>query len=206
MSLKKIFFIFCIFTMFSTIFAQEEKSQKYPQLDGDFRFYLPSLFGTVTGNNAIFERKDYESVNSCFNFMNEVRMSFFSLRKTTFSASFGMGWYSENAKNFSKDTSSMCLSLGLGSYFHFFEFQSFPLNGLCFYLYPAYQIPIYTWNFEPYLKWKMAFDLGYNFVFGNIFSVYPYMRNVFGWNSSDFRYGFDLGIAIGIYFHDRNYY
>lgn len=43
-------------------------------------------------------------------------------------------------------------------------------------------------------------DLGYNFTLLDGISVYPFHRNIIGWNSDDFRWGFDLGIAVGFYF------
>lgn len=203
---KEIYLVFLYFCfLFSLCFSQEEKTQKYPQIDGDLKFYLPSLLGTVTGNNAVFAQEDYESVDSCLNFICESRVSFLSIGKTTFSASFGMGFYTENDKTITKDVTSMQLTFGLGSYFHIFESPTFPLNGLCLYLYPVYQIPVYKRNYEPYLKWKMAFDLGYNLTLLETVTIYPYMRNIIGWNSNDFRYGLDFGIAVGIYFQDRNY-
>lgn len=88
---KEIYLVFLYFCfLFSLCFSQEEKSQKYPQIDGDLKFYLPSLLGTVTGNNAVFAQEDYESVDSCLNFICESRVSFLSIGKTTFSASFGI--------------------------------------------------------------------------------------------------------------------
>lgn len=203
MSLKKFLFAVCFITMFSVCFAQEEKSQKYPQMDGDLKFYLSSLLGNVTGNNAVFAQEDYESIDSCFNFMSETRFSVVSFWKTTISVSFGFNAYSESAKDAS---TFIGMSFGAGAFFHLFDFPTFPLNGLCVYLYPVYQIPIYNITYEPYLKWKMAFDLGYNLTVLETVTIYPYMRNIIGWNSNDFRYGLDFGIAVGIYFHDRNYY
>lgn len=188
--------------MFSNCFSQEEK-----YLQCDMKFYLPSVFGIACGYNAKFGlRENYEDVEKCINIMVEDRFFLITNDIFSFSTSIAFGSYFENSENKENDLDSINLSFGTGFYIHPFDILESDLRGFCFYLYPAYQIPIYTWNFEPYLKWKMAFDLGYNFVFGNIFSVYPYMRNVFGWNSSDFRYGFDLGIAIGIYIDDRNYY
>ncbi len=96
-------------------------------------------------------------------------------------------------------------SVGSGVYFHLFDKKAMTLSGLCLYLYPVYQIPIYTQNHKPYLKWLSAFDLGYNFSFiQGLMSVYPYLRYVVGWSAHDVRQALDCGIALGINFPNGN--
>lgn len=204
--MKKSILIFFFLIISFICFAQEEKSQKYPQIDSDMKFYLPSIFGLTCGNNAKFGlRENYENVETCVNIMGEVRFSLITKNRFSFSTCIGFGSYFENSKNKENDLTSLNLSLGAGFYIHALKITDLYLSGICIYLYPAYQIPIYTWNYEPYLKWKMAFDLGYNLTLLETVTIYPYMRNIIGWNSKDFRYGLDFGIAVGIYFHDRNY-
>lgn len=191
--MKKIYLLLSLLVFTNLIsFAQEPASKEF-----DFKIYTTSLFGLVTGNNPYLGlRENPDEVDFCSNFMVETRGSFTSVGNMTFSWSFGMGAYIENNKNHDNDLLSMDLSLGTGVYFHLFE-KSFQLNGLCVYLYPLYQIPVYTENYKPYLNWKSAVDVGYNFTVLNCITVYPYIRNIFGWNSSTFRYGFDCGLAIG---------
>lgn len=175
------------------------------KMDLDFKIYLPTALGFVTGNNPYLGlRENVDEVDSCTNFMVETRGSIVSVNKFTFSWSFGMGAYIENNKNHDTDLFSLNLSTGCGVYYHPFKSETFPLNGFCCYLYPAYQIPVYTQNFKPFLDWKTGVDIGYNLTILNTITIYPYLRNMFAWNSTDFRYGFDCGIAVGIYFHDNS--
>ena len=177
------------------------KTKAEPEMHIDMKVYLPSLLGLVNGNNAFLGlREDYSEVDDCSNFMIEGRGSIVSVKNVTFSWSFAMGGYMEKNGSSKENLFSVDLSLGAGLYYHIQGPTPFVLNGLCFYLYPLYQIPIYTEGYEPYLKWKTAFDIGYNFLLIENISVYPYVRNVFAWNSGDFRYGLDLGIAIGFYY------
>lgn len=181
-----------------------EKNKWQPKIDVDFKIYTPTLLGFVAGNNAFFGlRENSSEVDSCTNFMFEGRAGFIPFSKVSYSFSFGTSGYIENNKNPDDNLMSMNLSLGGGLYFHLFDdMPTFSLNGLCLYLYPVYQIPVYTKGYEPYLKWKMAVDLGYNFTLLDGISVYPFYRNIIGWNADDFRWGFDLGIAVGFYFRD----
>lgn len=202
--MKKLLISFLCILLSVCCFSQEKENVKQSsQMDFDFKIYLPSLLGHVTGNNSFLGlRENTDSVDDCTNFMVETRFSIFSLKNITFSGSFGVGAYIENNKIHDNDLLSIDLSLGTGIYLHLFDSPTFPLNGLCVYLYPLYQIPVYTQGYESYLKWKSSFDIGYNLTLLNCITVYPYIRNIIGWNSNDIRYGFDCGFAIGIYFKD----
>ena len=173
--------------------------------DIDFRFYTPSLFGIVTGDNPRFGlRKSIDEVKKCSNFMIESRSSIFETETLTLSWSFASGGYIEYNGDNNTNLDSFNVSLGLGLYLHLFSAPAPALNGLCLYLYPVYQIPVFTRDgYTPYLSWKTAFDIGYNFLILGGITVYPYVRNVVGWNSQDIRYGIDFGLAIGMYFPDN---
>ena len=208
--MKKYFLISAIALLFSMpVFSQEEivtqeelVTNAKNKMDLDFRFYLPSIFGNVTGSNSFLGlRENYKDVESCINLMIESRGTIVSSKKLSFSWAFGMGSYIENNKT-GENLFSINMSLGAGLYYRPFKTPDYPLNGFCFYLYPAYQIPVYKENSSSYLAWKTAFDLGYNMTLLNCITIYPYIRNIFGWNSGDFRYGFDCGISIGLYIHD----
>ncbi|NLL29129.1 MAG: hypothetical protein GX259_10060 [Bacteroidales bacterium] len=202
MKKKYLLFTLLFFTNF-IFFAQESVSKKF---DFDYKIYTSSLFGLVTGDNPYLGlRENPDEVDSCFNFMVETRASIISIKNMTFSWSFGMGSYVENNKNHDNNLLALELSLGTGIYFHLFNGPTFPLNGLSVYLYPLYQIPIYTENYKPYLNWKSAIDVGYNLTVLNCITVYPFVRNIIGWNSKDIRYGLDCGLAIGLYFHDNTH-
>lgn len=207
--MKKVFIIFCLFFMSFLSFSQDIKikeNYKYPRLDLDFRFYLPTILGHVTGRNPyLCMREDIDAVDSCTNFMIETRGTVATVKNITFAVSFGGGGYVENNKDKDTNLSSVNLSLGAGMYLHLFKSPTYPLNGLCFFLYPVYQIPVYTENHEPYLKWKTAIDVGYTFTLIDSITIYPYVRNIFAWNSKEFRYGFDCGVSIGFYIHDNAY-
>jgi hypothetical protein len=181
------------------VFSQENNVAGNPKkMDIDFKYYLPSVLGHVTGNNSFFGlREDWESVDDCTNFLVEGRGTILTFEKITYSWSFGMGGYIENNKNHDEDLLSLNMSLGAGIFLHIFDIPTFSLNGLCFYLYPMYQVPIYTQKAKSYLKWKSAIDVGYNITLLNCISVYPYFRNIIGWNSKETRYNFDCGVAIG---------
>lgn len=204
MNKRKIFTILLLCLLTANIFAQENKETKKPlTVDLDFKIYLPTLFGLVTGDNTFLGlREDYKAADKCSNFMDDVRGTIASVDKFTFSWSFGMGCYVENNKD-AVNYSSLNLSLGAGLYYHLQEENALPLSGLCLYLYPMYQIPIFKKNTDTsYLSWKSAVDVGYNLVVLDALTIYPFIRNIFGWNSHDFRYGLDCGIAVGFYFKD----
>lgn len=179
----------------------EKKERK--KLDVDFRFYLPSLFRLVTGDNPLFGlRENSNEVNSCFQFMIESRFSIASINILTLSWSFGAGAYIENNNNPDTNLQSLNLSLGFGGYFHIKDIPTYPLSGLTVYLYPVYQVPVYSFGSKPYFSWKCAVDCGFNFAFLEVISIYPYFRQIMAFNSETFGYGFDFGVAVGFYFHD----
>lgn len=72
--MKKRLLSILIFFCAINLFAQEEsKNRNY----ADVKLYIPSVFGIVAGNNAkLALRKDYSSVNSCFNTMEPVSKVF----------------------------------------------------------------------------------------------------------------------------------
>ncbi len=209
---KKYLMFLMLLAMGTACFAQETESEAENSGSGieqvfdiDFKFYIPSWMGIVTGDNPYFGlRENVDEVDKCTNFMIESRSSVFMTDRLTFSWSFASGGYIENNSDKSTNLTSFELSLGLGVYLHLFDGPTFALNGLCLYFYPAYQIPVYTGGYTPYLKWKAAFDLGYNITVLNCITVYPYMRTVVGWSSpGDPHYGIDFGLAVGLYMPDN---
>lgn len=192
----------------------ERKQKKYPKMDANFQFYLPSLFGTVTGNNAFMKlRKDLENVNKSFSFMVEVRGDIAQAGPFSFSWAFAGNSYIEQGTA-DRNHASLGFSSGAGLYFHIFPFEKFSLAGLYLFAYPFYNIPVFITNYETNkasyqsndYHWKVAWDLGYTLVLLDSITVSTYMRNSYGWTSSGCDFGLDFGIAIGLYFHDPNYY
>ena len=196
-------FTICIILLLFTYFLSAESSpliaiEQKKTFDCDLKFYLiPSLFGIVTGNNPYLGlRKNPEEVGKCFNFIVEGKGLIYSTEKYTISWSVGFNSYDE----FKEDVTSVAISLGVDGFFHVLKKTEYPLTGLCLYLYPAYNIPLYARNCKPYLKCFSAVDVGYNFtIFGSALSLYPYIRTIVGWNSHDSRYGIDCGLSVGYY-------
>lgn len=200
--MKKIILFILLLSLTINLFASEvlEKKQKAPDMEIDFHFYLPSWLGVVTGHSSVMGmRQNYDIIDDCIVYMIESRGSIKQVKNTVFSWSFGGGGYIENNKKID-DYMSFDISLGFGVYFPYD--MNYLLSGFCIYFYPMYQVPIYTEG-ESYFKWKNAIDIGYNFVIFNALSVYSYIRNMVAYNGHDCRYMIDFGIAIGLYFDDR---
>ena len=197
---KTIFLFLCFVLIVQSVFAEKAEGSETHRMDFEIKIYTPSLFGIVCGNNPYLElREDSNSAGSCFNLEIETRGSLLSFGKFTLGYSVCFGSYIEINKN-PDDLFSFDISLGAGLNYNLFDSDNFLLKGICVYLYPMYDFPVFSRGYALNLKWKTAFDVGYNFILLDCISVYPYVRNIFGFNSNDFRYGFDCGIALGFYF------
>ncbi len=51
--------------------------------------------------------------------------------------------------------------------------------------------------------WKTGVDIGFTFTLLGGISIYPYFRQIMTFGEQ-FGYGFDLGIAVGFYFHENS--
>lgn len=205
---KKYLLFISLFLLYLPLFSQEtiesiEKKQS-PKLDMDFKVYLPSTFGIVSGNNPLLGSREESSDISCINLLIESRFSIATVKKVTFAWSFASGGYVETKQNSSDNAMSFNISLGGGIYLHPFNLPTYQLNGACVFLYPLYQIPIFFQHCEPYIKWKSAIDFGYNLTLASVISVYPYVRSIFYWTEKDTRFALDFGFSIGIYLHHNS--
>lgn len=184
--------------------GSKKKERKKIDADWDFRFYLPSLLGLVAGKSPYFElRENPSEIDSCFNIMIEGRATIATVKRVTFSWSFACHGYTEFGKNPDADLMSINASLGVGAYFHTLDLPTYPLCGLCVFLYPAYDAAVYSQGYKPYLVWKCAYDFGFTFTLLKVITVYPYARGMIGWDSGGKeRFGFDFGVALGFYIHE----
>lgn len=96
------------------------------------------------------------------------------------------------------------LSLGFEFYFHQNASAQLPLSGFCFTVYPLYEIPLIKRG-ENFVQWKSAFDIGYAMNFLDAISIYSYSRLICAWQEN-IKIGLDVGIALGLYLPDFNYY
>ena len=205
---KKLLLLFTLLFFCFSLSAQEtiesiEKKQS-PKLDMDFKVYLPSTFGIVSGNNPLLGSREESSDISCINLLIESRFSIATVKKVTFAWSFASGGYVETKQNSSDNAMSFNISLGGGIYLHPFNLPTYQLNGACVFLYPAYQIPVFFHTYEPYIKWKSAIDFGYNLTLASVITIYPYVKGILYWTEKDTRFAFDFGFSIGAYMH-HNY-
>ena len=205
---KLLLFIILLCAMVKTVFAENtqplDQEYKYPKMDFDLKLYLvPSWFGIVSGKSDILGKMEESEVTDCWNFLVESRGDIFSVGNFAFSWSFGFGAYLETPQEEKKSFDAFQVTLGAGVFFT--EFSNHSLTGPCLYLYPVYEIPIITGGGTPYYKWKSAVDLGLNFSFLDTITIYPYIRNILGWNKGGVNYMFDFGVALGIYIEDRHY-
>lgn len=205
---KKFLLLFTLLFFCFSLSAQEtiesiEKKQS-PKLDMDFKVYLPSTLGIVSGNNPLLGLREESSDISCINLLIESRFSIATVKKVTFAWSFASGGYVETKQNSSDNAMSFNISLGGGIYLHPFNLPTYQLNGACVFLYPAYQIPVFFHTYEPYIKWKSAIDFGYNLTLASVITVYPYVKGILYWTEKDTRFAFDFGFSIGAYIH-HNY-
>lgn len=185
-----------------------------PKQDWDLRFYLPSLFGTITGKNSYMQfREDYTKVNKNICFEGESRGDIATVGNFSFSWSAGFNAYIEQQTQDINNYTFIGLSTGAGVYYHL-RAEAFSLTGLYVFVYPVYNIPLYVINDatgkasykDNGYYWKIAWDLGYTLALLDSITVSPYIRNSYGWTSSGCDFGLDFGIAVGLYFHDPNYY
>lgn len=188
-------------------FTDKTETYKYPKMDFDLKFYLPSILGMVTGENPYLQlRKDYENVKNGINVFVESRGDIVSFDKNLSVAwSFGFGSYFE--ANNDVNYTSINLTLGAGIYFHpYVKEQTFTSqHGFALFLHPMYQVPVYKDSPESFVKWKSAWDIGFNLVVFDFVTVYPYMRNILAWTNDGFKPYLDFGFAIGTFFPDNNY-
>lgn len=232
-SKKTIIFLFLVaFSLsetFAEIFAEENKSEqnliftqtesksltqnnkKYPRVDFVLLEYLPSFYGNVTGENAYFLLNENSSnLGEFFNFYAEERMQIFSFNEyVTFGMALGFGafWdYDEVKVNNLKVQNHFAANLSLGFEFYFHQNASaqLPLSGFCFTVYPLYEIPLIKRG-ENFVQWKSAFDIGYAMNFLDAISIYSYSRLICAWQEN-IKIGLDVGIALGLYLPDFNYY
>ncbi len=185
-----------------------EAKKNPPKMDIDIKFYLPSCSGIVTGNNVFSSLNvDSSDLGEIIKFMIEGRMEIYSFNDyLTFSLSLASGGLVEGPKASNPGTEHTSLngSLGCGLYFHPAGDIQCALSGLCVYFYPLYDIPLYREG-DSLIQWKSAFDLGFSFNFLNVVSIYPYSRMICSWQEN-LRISFDVGVALGAYLFDRNYY
>ena len=100
---KKFLLLFTLLFFCFSLSAQEtiesiEKKQS-PKLDMDFKVYLPSTFGIVSGNNPLLGSREESSDISCINLLIESRFSIATVKKVTFAWSFASGGYVETKQN-----------------------------------------------------------------------------------------------------------
>ncbi|MBO5117573.1 MAG: hypothetical protein J6C25_08720 [Treponema sp.] len=173
-------------------------------MDIDVKVYLPSIFGIISGNNPLLGSRENTTDITCANLLIEPRFSIATIKRITFAWTLASGCYMETVPNSDKNAMSFNLSLGAGIYIHPFNFETYQLNGLCLFIYPGYQIPVFYRECEPYIKWKTAIDLGYNLTLASVITVYPYVKGILYWTEKDTRVAFDFGFSIGVYMH-HNY-
>ena len=180
----------------------EEKKNGYnPTVN--LTFYLPSLLGEVCGSSPYMGiRQNVSEVLNVASFNIESKVDIKTFGRFGFSWNFALSPYFETqlADGFDNKYSGLGLSLGAGVYLHPFSKDVPCISGLTFNFYPMYKQYI-VFNGVNYLNWKLAWDCGYTFSLGQLFSVYPYFRRVYGFGPDTFIKSFDFGIAIGIYFH-----
>ncbi len=189
---------------------RKESAYKYPKMEGDLKYYLPSVLGMVSGNNPFIQlRENYEAVEDCTNIFVESRGDILSVGKDlSFAWSLGFGSYFDSKTTDGNKYTTINLSAGAGMYYHPFNTAKdtfVSMRGLCVFLYPIYQIPVYNTCPDSFVKWKSAFDIGYNLVLIDAITVYPYMRTIGAWTKTGFQPYLDFGIAIGVYFPDYKY-
>lgn len=181
--------------------SKKKKERYAPKMDFDMKFALPSVLGFVAGNNGIFALQDTsETIPEVINLMVETRFDTFSAGDFFFTGSFGFSGHANKDPNI--DNFSLNLSLGYGFYINPFRFSNLSMSGFSFFLYPMYDVPIIKNHSYDYFNWKFAADIGYNFVFLNVLSVYPYYRYIVSWQDTHWQQGFDFGFFIGLYMMD----
>lgn len=199
--------IFAIFLVVGEVWAGSKK--KDPKLDIDFRYYaIPTINGVVAGYNTDFSFMDCDTerlanvIFSC-----EGRGDIVTVNDFSFAFAMGGGTYGDFCVDREDNHSFMAFSLGAGVYYN--KWNDYSLTGPCFFLYPMYQFIV---NYDscrkdckPLWKWSAAWDLGYTFTVFDSLTVYPFFRNILSFNKKQIQYNYDLGIALGFYFHDRNY-
>ena len=188
---------------------KKDKAYKYPKMDLEGKLYfLPSLTQMVSGQNPFLHlREDCSKVNQCRNFMIEIRGDILSIGDFAFSWSVGFNGYSETevAPSERKYT-YMGITTGAGVYFDpFVPLDDHSMHGLCVFLYPVYELPLYCDSDERFVHWKCAADLGINFTFLNVFTIYPYMRDIIAWTKNGVQFGLDFGLAFGVILPDLQY-
>lgn len=204
---KKFLLLFTLLFLSFSLFPQEtSQSVKNinTKLDIDIKVYLPSIFGIVSGNNTLLGSRENTTDITCANLLIEPRFSIATIKRITFAWTLASGCYMETVPNSDKNAMSFNLSLGAGIYIHPFNFETYQLNGLCLFIYPGYQIPVFYRECEPYIKWKTAIDFGYNLTLASVITVYPYVKGILYWTEKDTRVAFDFGFSIGVYMH-HNY-
>jgi hypothetical protein len=173
----------------STLYGQEAVVQ----------YYIPSLFGIVSGEGAAFHQFKQE-VKSRFLIPIETKILISPLFDTVgFSGLGTITTYFEDGT-----LGSFNVSLGVGFHGHNLAKTSF-LQGLFISLYPLYEFPLVRIQGGAMDYWKAACDIGFGFdVFSTSFYTSIYMRMVFFGDDSHFALFPDFGLTIGLRFKGKS--
>jgi hypothetical protein len=158
------------------------------------QYYIPSLLGTVSGSASIIEQFEGLEVTDRLLIPLEGRIFMKSFNQFSLALGFISSPYIQNTV-----FGSMNLSVGAGLYHT--DNNTLKLTGLHIFLYPMYDIPVYSEGKTPLVDWKAAFDLGYAFCSEKL-PIYlnVYERNILYWRDSEWNFAFDLGVSVGFYF------
>lgn len=204
MKLRVIFIsVFLLFT--ETLFSESKPPIK---LDVDMKAYvIPTYNENVAGKKSKNEFRNCDSeITYSRKFSIESRGDITKINDFSFSWGFDFGGYYDLGIEPEDNHTIISISLGAGVYYN--KWNKFSLTGPCLFLYPMYQLPVYytgcSKECKPLWNWNVALDLGYNFTLFDVITVYPFYRNILSVNTKKIEYNYDFGVAVGLYFQDKN--
>ena len=189
--------------------SKKDKAYKYPKMDIEGKcYFLPGVLHALTGKKPDPHlRRDLTPLKECTTFMIEARGDIISIGDFAFSWSVASNGYVENeVAPPNRQYFYMGVSTGAEVYYDpFFSLKDNSMHGLCLFLYPVYEFPLYRDFDERFVHWKCAADIGINFVILKGITAYPYMRTIFAWTDDGFQVSADFGIAFGFMLFDLKY-
>lgn len=173
-------------------------SSLFADFDALLQIYAPfSAFNINSGKNGIlFEAPSPRTPTDTLSLSIETRFKITSIGKVNLSGGvmFTPFWDSLNSNK-----QIFAFSTGIGANYNFFWWDR-ALSGITVFVYPLYYFPLFVNNDTISYRFKSAFDIGYNLIVAQYFSIYAFERNVLCWDSNHFQFLPDFGFAVGFNF------
>lgn len=175
----------CMFIVLISVFSCFAK-----EYDFIVQYHTPSVFQLANGTKSLSNWWDEIDSTKGYHSDLEFRNIFASIGPVYFIDSISLGHTFA-----SSEFCGFSFTGGIGVNYGHNNAEN-PLSGLSFIFYPVYDLPFFTNGKTSTVGYKMAFDLGYTFIWKTL-SVNVYMRNIMFELNNTFCDTVDFGAALG---------